>query len=287
MAKIQYQITFDLGAQIQIAGAVDKQVFPLLNQAVRAVAAKTAVDWKTNVQKAKLWSGEKDRYAESIKWEMTGDFSAVVESDYKWAAEIESGRPARDLKKMLDTSAKVRRTEDGRRFLIIPFRHGTPGAKSAMPGPVHMLASAMTPSKVVATGQRPSGQVTHLSPKSGMSVSAKQSAFLSNPSTKGASTVSSRSYQWGSSLTKGALKSAGMDAATAKRFAGMVKMDTSTPGGSRSSSYLTFRVMMEGSKGWIVPPKSGLYLAKKAADEMQPKANAAFAQAVKLQLSKA
>lgn len=284
MSKLQYRITFDTGAKLDMVGVVSKEVIPRLNQAVRAVAAKTAENWKAAVMQAKLWSAEKDAYAQSIKWEMTGDFSAVVESDYKLAQEIETGRQARDLKKMLDTSQKVRRTESGKRFLVIPFRHNTTGSSGGMPKAVGDLAGAMTPSRVTSTGQRPSGQVTHLSPKTGMSVSKQQSPFLSNTATKGPNTVASRAYQWGGRLTKGQLKNAGMDAAMTKRFAGMVKMDTSTPGGSKSSSYLTFRVMMEGSSGWIVGAKPGLYIARGVAQDMQPKASAAFAQAIASQL---
>ena len=37
---------------------------------------------------------------------------------------------------------------------------------------------------------------------------------------------------------------------------------------------------MEGSKGWIVGAKPGLYLAKKTAEEMQPKAQEAMKLAV-------
>lgn len=287
MANIQYSVAFDMAVKLQIMEAVDKTVFPLLNQAVRAIAAKTAEDWKLAVMGSKLWSVEKDAYVKSIKWKMTGDFSAYIESDFKYAAEIETGRPARDLKDMLNTSTKVRRTTTGKRFLVIPFRHGTPGAKSAMPSPVYGLAAAMVPSRVVKTGQRPSGQVTHLSPKTGMRPAAQQSAYLTNLSTKSANMVGSREYSWGSRITKSQIKALGMDAATAKKFAGMVKMDTSTPGGAKSSQYLTFRVMMEGSPGWKVPAKQGLFIAKKVTDNMRPKANAAFAQAIKMQLSKA
>ena len=66
----------------------------------------------------------------------------------------------------------------------------------------------------------------------------------------------------------------------------MVKMNTSTPGGSKSSSYLTFRVMKEGSLKWVVPAQPGQHLAKKVSDDMAPKAQQAFAMAIKKQLSK-
>ena len=256
--------------------AIYAGVMPLLSQAVSAVAQQTQQDWKEGVLRAKLWSGERDAYAASITWSMTGPYSAYVSTDYKLAEQIETGRPARDLKKMLDTSQKVRRTKDGRRFLIIPFRHTI----SSMPAPVKAQAKRLSMSSVMTQGLRPSGEVTTLSPKTGMHASKKQTPYLSNPSTKGASTVVKRDYAWGGRLTSGALKSGGADAAAAKRFAGMVRMNTSTPGGAKSSAYLTFRVMIEGSPGWIVPAQPGQYIAKKVADAMQPKAEAAFAEAV-------
>ena len=91
-----------------ISVAIYQRVLPSLSQAVSAVAQQLVIDWTEGVQRAKLWSVEKDAYASSIKWEMTGPFSAVVVSSYRYAQEIETGRPARDLKRMLDTSFKVR-----------------------------------------------------------------------------------------------------------------------------------------------------------------------------------
>lgn len=256
---------------------------PLLTQAVSAVAQQTRADWQEGVYRAKLWSGEKDQYAAAISWRMTGQYSAIVETDYKFAQDIETGRPPRDLKKMLDTSQKVRRTKDGRRFLVIPFRHNLSGSGATapvMPPGVASLAKAMASSRVTGQGTRQAGERTHLSPKTGMQPMRKQSAFLSNPSTKAHVMVAKRNYEWGARLTAGAMKQAGVSAADRKRYGGMVRMDTSTPG-KKSSAYLTFRIMMEGSSGWIIPAQPGQYIAKKVADAMQPKAEAAFAEAVK------
>jgi hypothetical protein len=59
-------------------------------------------------------------------------------------------------------------------------------------------------------------------------------------------------------------------------------MNTSA-GGATSSAFMTFRIMMEGQKGWVIPAQPGLYIAKKVQEEMQPKAEAAFAGAIKKQ----
>ena len=306
MADIRYNITFDLGNVLDITAAVNKAVFPLLHQSVNAIGKQTAENWKEAVYKAKLWSGEKDAYAQSISWTMTGDFSGYVEATYKHAEEIETGRPARDLKKMLDTSTKVRRTESGKRFLVIPMRHNTPGHGAhakAMPAAIHALADQMSKSSVTSMGQRPSGQVTWLSPKAGMGPSAKQTPFLSNPKTKTALTVASRQYAWGDRLGKAAIAASGPQVARGraaqaanaqnkkawlaanKNYAGMVRMETSTPGGAKSSAYMTFRIMMEGQKGWVVPAQPGQWIAKTVAEQMKPKAETVFAEAVKRTLT--
>lgn len=286
MAELKYGISFDLGNVLDITAMVNKEVFPLLNQAVNAVGQKLAANWQQEVYKAKLWSEEKDAYAASISWNMTGDFSGYVEATYKYAAEIETGRPARDLKKMLNTSLKVRRTESGKRFLVIPMRHNTPGNGAhakAMPQAIYAMANQMSKSRVVQTGARPSGEVTMLSPKTGMHASPNQTPFLSNPATKNATMVARRSYAWGDRLKSAAMKQAGVDAAMRKRYAGMVRMETSTPGGAKSSAYMTFRIMMEGQTGWVIPAKPGLYIAKKVTDEMRPKAEMVFQEAIKRQ----
>ena len=65
MADINLSITFDLGAKLDMMAVVNKQVFPLLHQAVNAIGKQTAYNWQEAVYGAKLWSGEKDAYAKS------------------------------------------------------------------------------------------------------------------------------------------------------------------------------------------------------------------------------
>lgn len=276
--NLDLKIAFDLSTQLELSKSINAQVFPLMNQAVRAIASSTANEWRKNIYGAKLWMGEKDAYAKTITWAMTGDFSALVKSDYKYDEDIENGRPARDLKQMLNTSTKVRRTEDGRRFLIIPLRHNV--AKLQAAG-LYGLAAELTASTITGQGLRDSGETTILSPKTGMFPAKDQSPYLSNPATKQAYKVNRNEYNWGDSLKRKAMKDAGLDRETQKWAAGMYRFDTSTPGGGKSSSYLTFRVMMEGSNGWVVPSQPGQYLARKTVETIRPKAEQAFAEAIK------
>lgn len=275
----------DLGAaQARLAG----NLFPRLSGAVYLIAQQARINWMKSVQQARLWAGEKVPYTASIQISQElGSLTATVWSDYKYAEEIEIGRPAKDLKRMLDTSTKVRRTESGKRFLIIPMRQNTPGNDAtgeSMPDSVYQMASGMEPSRITGVGMRPSGQMTRMSPTTGMSA-VSGSKFLSNPKTGGDLMVRSRTYQWGDRLTRGALAGAGLSKQQVRRYAGMVKMEGTGLGKGKTSMYMTFRIMMEGSSGWVVPAKPGLYLARGVVEQLQPRATIVFAEAIKRDLA--
>jgi len=257
MSTIRYRISLDLGARMELSAGINAALLPLVNQAVHGIAQATAANWREAVYRAKLWSGEKDAYASSISFRMTGDFSAMVEADYKYAQEIESGRPARDLKKMLDTSLKTRVAKDGSRYLIIPFRHTTPGNNAhsqSMSPQVYQQAKMLSLSTITGHGRRLSG-------------TGAWSLKTQSPAT-----VRQRKYNWGDRL---------MGDNVPKNQQGMVRMNTATGEGKKSSAFLTFRVMSEKSRGWIVAPQPGQHIAQKVAQDMQPKADLVIQEAVK------
>lgn len=262
----EFRISVDLSAIMTAAGSIiNEQVFPLLGQAVRAVAQQTQSNWQEAVLRANLWSGERDKYAASITWQSTGPFSAMVQSDYEHDEEIESGRPAYDLKQMLQTSQKTRHFKSGKKYLIIPFRHNVPGAEGgqAMPEAIYMQASALAASKITGQGTRPAMMLPAMS---------GQRQMLR---------VSTRTYSWGGRLPAGlAPKLKPYHAIDI--YASMVRFDTTTPKGSRYSSYMTFRIMVEGSPKWILPPKEGLHIAEKVVTDMTPLAERAFTEALRL-----
>lgn len=266
---MNYNIKIDLGDLLNsIHSQIDTVVLPTVNQAVRAVASEGAYRWKSSVAKAPLWEGEKKAYQESISWRMVGDFSAEISSTYANAEPIETGRPQRDLKKMLDTSLKVRVVgkgkNAGKRYLIIPFRHNTPGNVAHgqdMPVAIHRLAQKLSVSKVTGSTYRQSGTGAY------------------NVGNRQPIKVKQKTYSWGARLPAG-LSPKLKESHAADPHAGMVRFKTSA-GGANSSSYLTFRVMMEGSPGWIVPAKPGLYLAKNVADALQIEAPLVFAEALR------
>lgn len=56
------------------------------------------------------------------------DLTGEVFSTSPYAAVIETGQPARDMKPALLASPKAKTGKDGKKYITIPFRHGTPGA---------------------------------------------------------------------------------------------------------------------------------------------------------------
>lgn len=279
-----FNISIDLSGLEAIRAVINRTVFPLVNQAINAIAQQTAANWREEVMRAKLWSGEKDAYAASISYQMTSDFSAVVESDYRHASEIENGRPPRDLKRMLDTSLKVRRTLDGARFLIIPFRHNV----NAMPAHVYAAARQLDASRIIGQTTRRSGEITGFAMGYGMVPASekrqRRSPYLTSIASREAVTVNKNVYAWGQRLLPGSIGP--NPRGKADRFAGMVRFDTSTAK-AKSSSYMTFRVMSERSTGWIVPAQPGLNIVKKVVDQMQPLAKEAIEEAFRRTVSAA
>jgi hypothetical protein len=256
-----FKVSVDLGPLFAAQAALADVLLPRVGQAVRAVAEEGAFRWKQRVQHAKLWEGEKAPYIESIQWKMTGPFEAEIWTDYPLSGPIETGRPARDMKVMLQTSKKTRLTKKGKRYLIIPFRHNTPGNTAlapAMPQNVYSKAKRLASSYVLKPGT--------VNPPTRISGSGHE--------------VAQHSYLWGGRLKAGLAPKLQTHHKT-DPYAGMVKFNTSTPG-AKSSAYLTFRVMMEGSNGWIVPAKPGLNIAQKVSEEIQPLLEGAIGAAVSM-----
>jgi hypothetical protein len=258
-----FSISVDISELRQVAAMARVGMFANLAAAVQRVAETGVSRWQQAVHAAPLWEGERDAYMASIRAYQVGPLSWVITSDYKYVEDIENGRPARDLKIMLDTSMKVRVSKAGKRYLIIPFRHNTPGQNAwgpAMPAEIYASARDLEPSRIVGHGQRLSGTGAW------------------DIQTKAPAKVRQRKYVWGGRL------GAEADYRTnpthkSSSFAGMVKFAAKAPGGETSSTYLTFRVMSEGSRGWIVPAKPGLGIAKAVAESLQRRAEQEFAAA--------
>jgi hypothetical protein len=271
-----YAIKVELAHLIPEGAPITRDSFPYLAHAVETIVAAAHARWTAFASGVPLPDGRvinnrTGEYQRSIQTRMCGDFAGEVFSELPYAAAIEQGSPARDMKSMLNSSLKVRISKDGRRYLIIPFRHDVPGSDSSvsrntMPVEVHKWfgQEGRTSSAVTGRFLRPSGT----------------GAF--DLATKKRIMVPGWRYQWGSRLGKDDLAGMGFgpDDRVAKRLKGMVNFRTpSATGGASNSKYLTFRVMAQGSPGWLVPAREGFYPARTTADEIRSTAEELFRQA--------
>lgn len=245
---MSYTVSFDAAS---LLNGLSLQLEAAIAQAVQTTALTTQAAWQQTVlQTPGIWQPIKDRYAGSIKVEYdTGGMGARIYSDDPMATPIETGMPARDMKKMLDTSLKTRVAKNGKhagqRYMIIPFRHSTPGYTAHggdMPQEVYQQAAKMTKSSVTRLSFR-KNQLDVM----GFTGARAGSKLL----------VRSRVYKWGDRLD-------GPD--IPKRFKGMVRFNTSS-GGQNSSAHMTFRVMGEWSPGWIIPAKPGTFIVRAVSEQ--------------------
>jgi hypothetical protein len=265
----QYKIGVELAPVLDMLQAQAEALLGRVAETVQTFGEAATQQWKGAVMNAPgIWVGEKQAYANSIEWYNSGPFEVTVEAGYAKATEIELGRPARDLKDALKTSLRVRVAKQGKhkgmRYLIIPFRHNTPGYDAhadAMPADIYEVASQMKPSRI--TGTR---------------IVANQQGAVKN----GFPVMIHRNkYKWGESLPSGLVPKKKSYHAT-DIYAGMVRMKTNASESPTSSAYLTFRVMGEWSSGWIRKPEPGRYIAKGVADALGPKFDSAIQKALEM-----
>lgn len=275
----QYSIGLTIDFPPDIPFGADN--FSALAGAVQALANAAHQQWQKYAQGEPLPNGQiihtrSGTYHRSIQLEQIGPFAFRVFSNLAYAEAIETGSPARDLKKMLNSSLKVRVTKEGKRYLIIPFRWGTPGTigfgGNVMPQAVHNFwkPQSVARSRVISIGQRPSGTGAY------------------NIKTHKPILVPQRDYEWGERLTQKHLSAMGIGTEFKGKnykthpMAGMVnfRSNLSGIGGNKHSKYLTFRVMSEDSPRWQAPAIPGKYPAKITADLFKPIAEQAFKQAL-------
>jgi hypothetical protein len=248
-----------------------------------AEAVRKATDYAANA-----WideAGNTFQYA-------TGAYTSAIRTDYPldteglfgkvrnrlpYAKYLEEGTGPFDLKKILETSHQVRVVKNrksknyGKRYLVIPFRHGTPkmskgeagkgrnrATMPSMPLSVYTKAKKLDISRRIGIYYEASEQYKRLGPgervtmkKFGDPFSRARRYFGSVPQAE------RQIYKWGERL-----KNLGEGF---ERYEGMYRFPI-----PRGSMYITFRVMMEGAAGWMHPGIPRLEICKKTADRIRP-----------------
>ncbi len=232
----------DLGALAQRLGPAD---FPEFVAAAEFASAKAEEHYRGFLSGREVTpNGRAVKHptgatARGVRREESGLLTWRIFNPSPVAKALEEGSPERDMKAMLPNAKRVRRGKDGQLYLIIPFRHGTPGTRgmAAMPQSLYDRV-----------------------------VKFKWSRSLGAPMNRTSATgwtVPRFSYRWNDSVDKAWMEKQGFDAGDIKKFAGMYRMKGHD---GRSSGYLTFRVMSEKSKGWIRPAMPGFFPLRQAID---------------------
>lgn len=240
----------------RVAEAVDRVANRVLREWVRFAHGKVEVGGRRLTRTT-------GAYAHSIQVRPLDDnprsIGRRVFSDSPYAQIIELGAPRRDQKEALKTSLMVRVSSKGKRYLIIPFRHGTPGTSTMRPMPedVHEIVKNHKGSGVLVHAARPSGQIPEIQQAairrglpSGMYHTMGRSLVM----------VPGRWYKWGDRAPEFAHHKLKKEHKT-DPYAGMVRMEHDQPG-SRHSEYVTFRTMSEDSPAdsWIIKAKEGFHV---------------------------
>lgn len=242
--KIDWPVLMDWASSIQAiiqAGHLD--VFTSYGETASVVAQHSLLLYQGYLKGMPLPNGASVQHpsgnlARHAELDEAGFLDFRLKNDESYAEAIEKGTKERDLKQMLATAPKARRAKDGHLYLIIPFRHGTPGTVGlrAMPARVAQMAQALSRSKRTGTYMEPSV-------------------------TRKGEQVERYRYRWGGRLTGKQLADAGLGFQVQRRYQGLVKF-----GEAGHSSYMTFRVLSEKSKGWVLPARPGLWPARTAAE---------------------
>ena len=245
-------------ALLEIVRVGNLEIFTSYAQAAEMVAVRSLNLYRGYLQGARLPNGAAIQHpsgqlAEHATLMGNGQYLGyVLHNDAAYSEAIERGTKSRDLKDMLPTAHKARRGKDGALYLIIPFRHGTPGTVGLRAMPQGIWERAMKLSRSRITGHRMEPSVTH----PGEMVQRNVYGFF-NKEGKWVST-------WGRHLTLNQVQNAGGSFKEQSIYQGMYKF-----GLPRHSQYITFRVMSQNSApgSWIrkaVPP---LWPARFAAEE--------------------
>ncbi len=232
-------------------------LFPKTVEAVEAATVHVQRAWKDEA--ARHFAFSTGKYIQNVRVEfgVAGNpYHGRVFNELPYADYLEDGYPAFDMKNMLHTSHKIRISKKGKRYMIIPFRHGTPARQGeagragnratmwSMPEHVYDPAKRLVMSQIKTKFAERSVQDLNLIPQKGY-VAAR------------------RTYEWGERLTKQALESVGASRAEIQKYSGMVRVPREEARTS-GSQYLTFRVMTEDSKGWIHPAQPPLRIKERA-----------------------
>ena len=232
---------------------------------------------------------------DGVKYPYQGDpLFYKIEHTKDYAKFLEYGFESFDMKKALQTSEKVRISKDGKRYLIIPFEHGTPGSKSKREMPQEIYSEAVRLKPSVVSSKYNEGSIRQASTISDANLLRKN-----NPTR-----VQRNGYMWGDRLTN--VKGAELE--DSSPYKNMVRFETNpninrekfelgkfgyqhpymnaTSSSTQHSLYMTFRIMSEDSEGWVHPGLRPMGILKETYESTKQSVQSMLAKAAKEDIAK-
>lgn len=293
MFNIEYQ--YDLTALQEMIAVVEARMKEPQSNLIEAM--KTAGNYVMNewIRTAETkFTHSNGGYAQGIvdgvKYPYQNDplhFAIIHTQPY--ALYLEQGYEPYDMKKMLETSSKVRISKKGHKYLVIPFNHGNPNAvtKNAMPDDIYKQAKTLNQS--VVTGRFMEGIQ-----QGAKTFREAQILRAHNPNK-----VERNKYMWGGRLTDNTPRSI---------YDGMVRFNSDVQSvratytketsigkftinktvtqktGNTYSTYFTFRVMSEISEGWQNRGMRPMNILKETKERVEAPVKNLIAQGIKADL---
>ena len=225
--------------------------YPNLNAAFREVADIIRNHWVVLAEEHRATGAYVGGLfkSESVKFPMGNELEVSVINLAPHAAVVEYGHPGFHLPSRVKNWPH--RNPKGRGYIRVPFRHFTPGNKSAsaraqraaMPAEIYQMAKS-GPVRGLGNEYKQS--------KSYVYYKAKYPNFPANLMEKARRTEGQPGYTW-----------------RAPKYEGMVRMAQVTENANQGV-YSTFRTMSEDSAGWYIPPLPGEHYAEQVVKDVKP-----------------
>jgi len=230
MLDIQVKLSDNFLATKEALLLLGEKGLPNTEKAVKSSLVFVQEEWRK--QANSIFKHRTGNYNSTIKIEYPTDTEKLqgkVITTLPYAHVLENGMTSEERMRILQTSHQVRINKKGGKYLIIPFRHGSPGSTTLPPMPktVYAQAKELTQSKRTGTYYELSQQLGQ--PEKGINPNEPRAR-----SAEGVPMAQRFSYQWGERLT-----------GVGGVWEGMYKF-----GVSHHTQYITFRVMSEHGKPW-------------------------------------
>ena len=253
------------------------QLQAAIQSAVKDTGDALVGNWTREAMNAlKTYGGYTQAIIEGTEYPFDDDpLHFVVTNRHKAVRFLEDGIQAFDLKKMLQTSAKVKTSKAGKRYLSIPFEHRRESLIKAGIDPEEFgnLAGSERAARLQASDPNKYRWGERLQDMGDLGKRRKY--FIANPSVR--ALASSRnwqsrglvSYEWKSSP-----------------FENVYRFQDSK---GKTSGYASFRTISEASdeNAWIHPGIRAMHIAEKAVEEVKPMFQARCAEAVQSAIQEA